>query len=85
LPKADIAELVRWYLQFNWISQIAFGDIEENIDIAVVIGNIEIENYCRSLPTSTLLCQRPQQITPFLFDYHWNVIDTKCQACQDDQ
>ena len=44
LQKADIAELVRWYFQFNWISQITFGDIEENIDIAVFIGNIEIEN-----------------------------------------
>ena len=44
LQKADIAELVRWYFQFNWISQIAFGDIEENFDIAVFIGNIEIEN-----------------------------------------
>ena len=44
MQKADIAELVRWYLQFNWILQITFGDIEENIDIAVFIGNIEIEN-----------------------------------------
>ena len=44
LQKSDIAGFVNWYLQFNWISQIAFGDIEENIDIAVFIGNIEIEN-----------------------------------------
>ena len=44
LQKADIAELVRWYCKCNWISQIAFGDIEENIDTAVLISNIEIEN-----------------------------------------
>ena len=50
LQKADIAELVRWYLQFNWILQITFGDIEENIDTAVLISNIEIENwFCKQL------------------------------------